>query len=110
MADEKRNFDQDAALWDDNPGRVKVASDIARMIMAEIPLKVTMDVLDFGCGTGLVTLALQPFVRSITGMDSSRGMLDVLNRKISERGLSNVVTVIWIRSRTGFCPGNTIWW
>ncbi len=92
MADPKRNFDQDAASWDDNPGRVKVASDISRAIISEISLTATMDVLDFGCGTGLVTLALQPHVRSITGLDSSRGMLDVLNRKISERNLSNVST------------------
>ena len=51
-----------------------------------------MDVLDFGCGTGLVTLQLQPFVRTITGADSSHGMLDVLRSKIAERKLANVKT------------------
>ena len=89
---EKRDFDKDASQWDDNPGRVKVAADIAGAMIAEIPLTKELNILDFGCGTGLVTLALQPFVRSITGIDSSPGMLDVLNRKISERGLSNVRT------------------
>ena len=49
-----------------------------------------MDVLDFGCGTGLLTLALQPFVRSITGVDSSQGMLDVFKTKIKEQNLTNV--------------------
>jgi len=49
-----------------------------------------MDVLDFGCGTGLLTFALQPFVRSITGVDSSPGMLDVFKTKIKEQNLSNV--------------------
>jgi ubiquinone/menaquinone biosynthesis C-methylase UbiE len=88
----KRNFDQDAARWDLNPGRVKAASEISRAILREIPLTPDMDVLDFGCGTGLLTLALQPYVRSITGVDSSRGMLDVLNRKISDRNLANVKT------------------
>jgi ubiquinone/menaquinone biosynthesis C-methylase UbiE len=92
MNDEKRNFDQDAASWDEKPGRVKVAADIARTMMAEVPLSADMDVLDFGCGTGLVTLALQPFVRSVTGVDSSQGMLDVLKRKVSGQGLSNVKT------------------
>ncbi len=92
MSLEKRDFDKDAARWDDNPGRVKVAADIAGAMIAEIPLTKELNILDFGCGTGLVTLALQPFVRSITGIDSSPGMLDVLNRKISERGLSNVRT------------------
>ena len=49
-----------------------------------------MDVLDFGCGTGLLTLALQPFVRSITGVDSSSGMLNVFQTKIKEQHLNNV--------------------
>ena len=48
--------------------------------------------LDFGCGTGLVTLRLQPYVRSITGVDSSPGMLDILTRKIKKLELTNVRT------------------
>lgn len=92
MADAKRNFDGDAGTWDLNPGRVKVAADIAGTIRREIPLTADMDVLDFGCGTGLLTLALQPFVRSITGVDSSQGMLDGLNQKIAQGGFTNVST------------------
>jgi ubiquinone/menaquinone biosynthesis C-methylase UbiE len=53
-----------------------------------------MDVLDFGCGTGLLSLRLQPFVRSITGIDSSPGMLHVLNDKIARLHLSNVKTML----------------
>ena len=48
--------------------------------------------VDFGCGTGLVTLQLAPFLRSMTGVDSSPGMLDRLNRKIIHAGFSNVRT------------------
>ena len=70
MKNEKRNFDQDAALWDQNPGRVKVAMDIAQTIIREVNPGSTRDVLDFGCGTGLLTLALQPLVHSIAGVDS----------------------------------------
>jgi len=49
-----------------------------------------MDVLDFGCGTGLLTLALQPHVRSVTGADSSAGMLGVLEQKVQALGLVSV--------------------
>jgi ubiquinone/menaquinone biosynthesis C-methylase UbiE len=49
-----------------------------------------MDVLDFGCGTGLLTLQLQLYVRSITGVDNSKGMLDILRAKMQTRNLSNV--------------------
>jgi ubiquinone/menaquinone biosynthesis C-methylase UbiE len=86
----KRNFDKEATNWDQVPERVKVAQDIARSMIRELTLMPDMDVLDFGCGTGLLTLALQPFVRSITGVDSSRGMLDVFKTKIKEQNLGNV--------------------
>lgn len=86
----KRNFDQEAANWDQVPGRVKVARDISQSIIREISLTPDMDVLDFGCGTGLLTFALQPFIRSITGVDNSPGMLDVFKTKVKEQNLNNV--------------------
>ena len=90
ISTKKRDFDQEAANWDQVPGRVKVAQDIAQSMIREITLTPGMDVLDFGCGTGLLTFALQPFVRSITGVDSSPGMLDVFKTKIKEENLKNV--------------------
>jgi cyclopropane fatty-acyl-phospholipid synthase-like methyltransferase len=87
---EKRDFDKEAASWDQEQGRVKLAKGVAEAIADEISLTSTMDVLDFGCGTGLLTLHLQPYVRSITGVDNSQGMLDILEGKIQMLGLSNV--------------------
>jgi ubiquinone/menaquinone biosynthesis C-methylase UbiE len=86
----KRNFDQEAASWDQVPRRVKVAQDIAHSMIQEITLTPDIDVMDFGCGTGLLTFSLQPLVRSITGVDSSQGMLDVFKTKIKEQNLNNV--------------------
>ncbi len=90
ISTKKRNFDQDAANWDQLPRRVKLAQDIAQTMVRELNPTPDMDVLDFGCGTGLLTLALQPLVRSITGVDSSQGMLDVFQTKIKEQHLNNV--------------------
>jgi ubiquinone/menaquinone biosynthesis C-methylase UbiE len=90
MNNEKKNFDQEAATWDEEPRRVKLVQDIAASISHAIELSPDMDVMDFGCGTGLLTLRLQPFVRSITGVDSSQGMLNVLKAKIEKEHLSNV--------------------
>lgn len=91
--DIKRDFDAFAAAWDDNPVRVKLARDISSAMAGAIKITSGMDVLDFGCGTGLVTLALQPLAGTVTGMDSSRGMLEALDRKISSAGLTNMKTV-----------------
>ncbi len=87
--EKKRNFDQESTNWDQVPGRVKVAEDIARSMIHEITLTPDMDVLDFGCGTGLLTFALQPFVNSITGVDSSQGMLDIFRKNAKEQNLQN---------------------
>ncbi len=94
MTSEKRNFDNAAATWDENPGRVKINRDIGDAILRQKILTPDMDVLDFGCGTGLLTVRLQPFVRSVTGVDSSPGMLNVLNDKIAKLRLHNVKTML----------------
>lgn len=106
MSDTKRNFDKDASSWDENPGRVKLVQDIADTIVREINLTPSMDVLDFGCGTGLLTFRLQPFVHSITGVDSSHGMLDVLNSKIKEQNLANIKTSFLDIEKEGVIKGS----
>jgi 2-polyprenyl-3-methyl-5-hydroxy-6-metoxy-1,4-benzoquinol methylase len=90
--EERKDFNKEAAQWDSNPGRVKLANEVADAIIREAAPARGMDALDFGCGTGLVTLRLQPLVRSILGADSSEGMLGVLQAKIQSQGLSNVKT------------------
>jgi predicted TPR repeat methyltransferase len=92
MAGEKRDFDAEAATWDENPFRVKLAHDVARAIIGTVNPGPDTDVLDFGSGTGLLTLALQPHVRSVTAVDTSQGMLDVLDAKVRAQKLPNVRT------------------
>ena len=94
MPGSKNDFDKAATTWDDEPRRVKLAGDVARTVIREVGLSPDMNVLDYGCGTGLVTLQLQPYVGSVTGADTSRGMLEVLRRKIRESGLANVSAVL----------------
>jgi 2-polyprenyl-3-methyl-5-hydroxy-6-metoxy-1,4-benzoquinol methylase len=92
--EQRKDFDIEAAQWDANPGRVKLANEVADAIIREAAPSRDMDVLDYGCGTGLVTLRLQQMVRTITGADSSQGMLGVLREKVRSRGLTNVQTCL----------------
>jgi len=87
-----KDFDAVAAAWDANPVRVKLARDVVRAIRDTIPMTPDTTVLDFGCGTGLLGLGLLPIVKSVTGVDSSQGMLDVLNEKIREQGYRCMTT------------------
>lgn len=90
----KRNFDAEAPTWDRNPERVRLGAAIADGILQQARLTPDMDVLDYGCGTGLITLALHPHVHSVTAADSSQGMLDVLAQKAEDAGISNVTTLL----------------
>ncbi len=86
-----RDFDKEAASWDDNPRRVKLANDVSDAILLQAEVRRDMDILDFGCGTGLITFRLLPHVNSVTCVDSSSAMLDVVRSKAS--GKSNVRTI-----------------
>lgn len=90
MTKEKRDFDAAAATWDEKPARVKLAGEVAEAIIRRVAPNQTMHAADFGCGTGLLSLKLQPLVASITGIDSSPGMLDILRAKVAEGKLTNV--------------------
>lgn len=87
---QQKDFDVVSLNWDEEPRRVKLAAEISDSILKSLPLSQEWDALDFGCGTGLVTLQLAPALRSITGVDSSSGMIDRLDKKIRQSGYSNV--------------------
>ena len=52
-----------------------------------------MDVLDYGCGTGLIGLFLLPHVHTVTGADNSSGMLEVLRDKIAAGGVQGMKAI-----------------
>ncbi len=87
------HFDAAAAEWDNNPVRVRLAEAVGQAIARQVPLAPDMDVLDYGCGTGLLGLFLRPHVGSVTGADSSAGMLDVLQQKIAAGNLERMHTL-----------------
>jgi len=83
-------FDDAAATWDSEPRRVALARAIGETIVREVKPGREMDLLDYGCGTGLLSLFLVAHVRSITSADSSSGMLEVLRGKIAAAAIANL--------------------
>jgi len=83
---ETERFDKAASTWDLADRRVLLARGVTEAIAARIRLSKDQRVLDFGCGTGLVTLAIGPLVGSITGADTSIGMLNTLAEKAKDQG------------------------
>jgi ubiquinone/menaquinone biosynthesis C-methylase UbiE len=86
-------FDQKAAQWDAKPVRVERALAVAESIKAAVPLSSYLTALEYGCGTGLVSFALQPYLGHITLADSSIGMLTVLREKIAAGNIQNMTPV-----------------
>jgi len=84
------NFDERAKHWDDNPMRVQRARTVANAIRAALDIKPGMTALEYGCGTGLLSFALQADFASITLADTSQGMLDVLSDKIKAAKVANM--------------------
>lgn len=87
---ETEHFDQSAANWDAKPRRVELANSVGEAILHQVQPTRGMDVLDYGCGTGLLGLFLLPHVRSVTGADSSPGMLQVVEDKIRADNLQQM--------------------
>lgn len=86
------DFDSRAAQWDTLPRRVALARAVTEAIVIETAPQSSMRLLDYGAGTGLVTLGLQPFVGEVIAVDSSRGMLEQLELKARESGITNLQT------------------
>jgi ubiquinone/menaquinone biosynthesis C-methylase UbiE len=84
------NFDERAKDWDSDPKKVERARAVADAIRSAIPLTPKMTTLEYGCGTGLLSFALQSNLGPITLADTSQGMLDVLSEKIAAAGVTNM--------------------
>ncbi|MGE5378250.1 MAG: class I SAM-dependent methyltransferase, partial [Bacteroidota bacterium] len=77
------NFDERARDWDSDPRKVERARAVADAMRQAVPLSNEMKALEYGCGTGLLSFALQSDLGPITLADTSQGMLDVLSEKIA---------------------------
>jgi len=69
-------FDKEANLWDEKPRRVELGKAVAKYTQKDCYEK---SVLDFGCGTGLVSLELD--AKEILGVDLSPQMVKIFNQK-----------------------------
>lgn len=87
-------FDKVAAEWDSNPRRIEMAKAVGETIRKAVKLCPDMKVMDFGAGTGLLTLALLPDVGSIVAVDTSEEMLRVLEKKLKTLQIANVRTLL----------------
>ncbi len=86
-------FNQRARTWDEDPQRQQRTADLIAALTRRVALRPDMTVLDYGCGTGLLALALAPQVGRITAVDSAPGMLEILRGKAAAGATGNIATL-----------------
>ena len=82
------HFDAAARDWDQRPLSQQLAA-VPERLLAQLPLRASDHVLDFGAGTGLLSTPIAPKVAQVTALDMSAAMLQVLD----EKGVANITTL-----------------
>jgi predicted TPR repeat methyltransferase len=72
-----RHFDEIAEVFDARLAKLgyEGPARVAGLIAGRLPARRSLNILDLGCGTGLVGPVLRPHARRLVGVDLSEGML-----------------------------------
>ncbi|KAK7043648.1 hypothetical protein VNI00_008259 [Paramarasmius palmivorus] len=86
----KAHFDSHAESYDDTPGAIELTRKIGEGVLESISFdKEKTTVLDFACGTGLVSNVLVPHSKYLVGVDISEGMINQFTKRFDSQGLSS---------------------
>ena len=84
-----QNWDEYAASWEQDEATVVFANNVFEQLNKLTSLE-GKHVLDFGCGTGLLSQWMSPLAKDIVSLDSSEAMIEELDKK----ELANVEPVV----------------
>ncbi|KAF2705943.1 S-adenosyl-L-methionine-dependent methyltransferase [Pleomassaria siparia CBS 279.74] len=81
-------FSAEAKEWDSNVKHVETTNNAFEAIKKYVPAFADgsakdLDVLEIGCGTGLLSFLVAPHVRSLVGVDTADGMISAFNIKVA---------------------------
>lgn len=86
------NFNNVAKKWD-NKRRIERAKIISDEIKNNIVKEENKSVLEFGCGTGLISFNLVDYFNKITLIDNSEEMIKVVDNKIKTFNINNMKSI-----------------
>lgn len=81
-------FEQMANKYDTEE-RIELAKVVIKQVRPELQNSKTKSLLDYGSGTGLISLELSDLVDSVLLVDSSEQMIKVAETKITQKGITN---------------------
>ncbi|EEY36835.1 methyltransferase domain-containing protein [Vibrio mimicus] len=74
------DWDEYAANWENDPATHIFAQSVFQQLTKILSLQ-GKHILDFGCGTGLLSQLMSPLARDIVALDLSEAMIEELDRK-----------------------------
>lgn len=86
---EKNHFEQMAKRYDTDD-RIELAKVITKEVRTELQESKSKSLLDYGGGTGLISLELLDLVDSVLLVDSTKQMLDIAETKIAYKDIKNM--------------------
>jgi len=89
------HFDKEARNWDNNLTHIRRTEAIANEMLKHIPTKKNLRALEFGAGTGLLSIALKDQFSEIVLMDSSREMIKTVIEKLAKNRIDHLHPVFF---------------
>lgn len=83
-------FNAEAAAWDSNPDVQQASKQALQSLLKYVPGLANkdgkgLDVLEIGCGTGVLSFLISPYVRSLCGVDAAEGMITAFKTKLDAK-------------------------
>lgn len=88
-------FDSAAQNWDKNQIHVKRAEAIAKVLREIFIFKENSKALEFGAGTGLLSIEIKDLFSEITLMDSSKEMVRIVSEKLKTENINNLIPLFF---------------
>ena len=92
------DWNDQAATWDDEPAVKLYAAaafeSLGKLLDERGRALEGLRVLDFGCGTGLLSEALAPTCREVVALDPAAKMIEVVEAKVERHAWSHVHPIV----------------
>ncbi len=101
-------FSKAAATWDLADRHQLLAMKGLELLRTRLPFKLdrsSTEVLEFGCGSGAVSVGIASDVKRVVALDAAAGMIDTVKSKIATQRLTNVSTVLKMIDSAADIPG-----
>ena len=90
-------FDEKAKDWDKKQTTVDKTDACVKNLKKHLDFSKIKNILDYGCGTGLVAFSLIDTSKEILGLDSSNGMVEEFNNKAKNKAVHRTAFFInWV--------------